>query len=69
MQEWKQNDHRRAAKLQEEEVVDKPSSSSSFSSPSLSLSTLENNYPTLNYSIESFSFTYVSYKWTHDPYL
>jgi hypothetical protein len=33
----KNNYHRRATELQEEEVADKPGSSSSFSSPSLSL--------------------------------
>jgi hypothetical protein len=44
MQEWKQNNyHRRAAELQEEGAADKPGSSSSFSSPSLS--TLETTYP------------------------
>ena len=37
IQEWEQNYHRRAMELQEEEVSDKPGSSSSFSSPSLSL--------------------------------
>jgi hypothetical protein len=35
MQEWEQNYHRRAMELQEEEVTDKPGSSSGFSSPSL----------------------------------
>jgi hypothetical protein len=60
MQEWEQNYHRRAAEIQEEEVVDKLGCSSSFSSPSLS--TLENSYPKLNYSLESSSFTCVSYK-------
>ena len=62
MQEWEQNYHRRAMKLQEEEVADKPGSSSSFSSPSLFLSTLETSYPKLNYSLESNFFTCVSYK-------
>jgi hypothetical protein len=48
MQEREQNYHRRATEIQEE-VADKPSYSSSFSSPSLS--TLENSYPKLNYSL------------------
>jgi hypothetical protein len=60
MQEWEQNYHRRDVELQEEEVTDKPGSSSSFSSPSLS--TLETSYPKLSYSLESSFFTCVYYK-------
>jgi hypothetical protein len=48
MQEREHNYHRRATEIQEE-VADKPGCSSSFSSPSLS--TLENSYPKLNYSL------------------
>jgi hypothetical protein len=48
--------------LHEEEDANKPGSSSSFSSPSLSLSTLETSYPKLSYSLESSFFTCVLYK-------